>query len=198
MLAEIQYQAAYWYGIPATVLVLNDCRGANAFAPASERTILFGVNLFRSLRGQGADAAIIGVLAHEWAHRLQFENGWETRPVRPMELEADAFAGFYLGLAKSWAWDQVDSFFRNTFATGDNHFNDPGHHGTPAERLAAARLGFDAGMQTLITRTPVTWTQLHGFFRSRIGSNFAVTDGSSPRSQPEVSDAVRRSLYPRD
>jgi hypothetical protein len=222
MNAEYQYQASYWYGVPAVAYVLNDCNAPNAYAPSSERVILYGVNLFRGLKSTGADAGIIGVLAHEWAHRLQFENGWTTNPVKRMELEADAFAGFYFGLAKSWAWGQTASFFQTVASMGDNAFNDPQHHGTSAERLAAARLGFDLGAYSLLNRRPYSWFELHAYFSGQIralsGAPFvpgvdltspirmdisevqAIAQGKSHGSEkilPQVDEAVRRTLFPR-
>jgi hypothetical protein len=171
MSAEVAYQYGFWFGAPAQVYVFDECgsnRNAMSFWP--EARILFGRNLFNGLNPRANGLPVFGVLAHEWAHQLQFRNGWQTTPVRNSELEADAFAGFYLGLAKGWAWNLINGFFQAIFDIGDYDFNSPGHHGTPNQRLAAARLGFDTGAFSLINRRPFTWIELHQLFSSRIAS----------------------------
>ncbi len=171
--AEVANQSNFWSGIPADVHYWNDCQSPNSVSlPSGD--VLYGVNLFQQLvSAYGGDAApISGVLAHEWAHQIQFGYGWFTSnepTARPIELEADAFSGYYMALGESYAWTSVDDYFSALASLGDYNFNDPSHHGTPQERLAAAQLGFQTAIQQIETNTPLTYADLHATFSSAIG-----------------------------
>ena len=168
--AANQYQ--FWAGIPANVHPWKDCNGPNAVSlPSGD--ILYGVNLFQQLvAAYGGDAGpISGVLAHEWGHQVQFDNGWfmSSEPTaRPIELEADAFSGFYMALGESYSWTSIDDYFSALASKGDYNFTDPSHHGTPEERLAAAQLGFQAAVEVIQTQTPLTYADLHQIFSTAI------------------------------
>jgi hypothetical protein len=172
--SEVGIQASFWQGIPAFLHAWDDCQSPNAVSlPTAD--ILFGTNFFRVLiaKSPGNGLPIAGVLAHEWAHQIQFDNGWmvQTEPtVRPTELEADAFSGFYMALAKGWAWSLINGYFSTLASLGDYNFTDPGHHGTPEERLAAANLGFNTGIAVLQSGQPLSYAQLHEIFSSSIRS----------------------------
>ena len=174
-LTEIGTQSQFWQGIPAAVHPWNDCNGANAESfPSGD--ILYGLSLFHQLvASYGGDAApISGVLAHEWGHQIQFDNGWFTSSEstsRPIELEADAFSGFYMALSSdAYSWNEINNYFAAVASTGDFNFNEPNHHGTPQERLAAAQLGFQTAYQVIQTQTPLTYADLHQIFSTAIGA----------------------------
>jgi hypothetical protein len=86
-----------------------------------------------------------------------------------MELEADAFSGFYMGVGKSYSWGSIDNYFSGVASFGDYNFNDPSHHGTPQERLAAVQLCFQTALEVIQTGTPVTYADLHRIFATAIG-----------------------------
>jgi hypothetical protein len=92
------------------------------------------------------------IMAHEFAHHVQFELGvFETGPADPAEstrrteLMADAMAAYYgvhkkgLALNKKRVVDALLSFY----TVGDCSFTSPGHHGTPLQRERAAAWGAD-------------------------------------------------------
>ena len=170
--AEAANQYQFWTGIPANVHPWNDCSGPNAVSlPSGD--ILYGVNLFQQLVATygGDGAPISGVLAHEWGHQVQFDNGWSasSEPTsRPIELEADAFSGFYMALGESYSWTSIDDYFSAIASEGDYNFTDPSHHGTPQERLAAAQLGFETAIESIQTQTPLTYPDLHQIFSTAI------------------------------
>jgi len=105
------------------------------------------------------DVAPQAVYAHEFAHHIQFENGYFADPVpstdpagadaaemtRYTELMADAMSAYYLTHKRGATMNQkrVEQFLRVFFDIGDCAFSNPGHHGTPGQRMAAARFGFD-------------------------------------------------------
>jgi hypothetical protein len=92
------------------------------------------------------------ILAHEFAHHIQFELGiFDSGPADPAEatrrteLMADAMAAYYavhkkgLALNKKRVVDALLSFY----TVGDCGFDNPGHHGTPLQRQRAAEWGAD-------------------------------------------------------
>jgi len=109
------------------------------------------------------DVAPQAVYAHEFAHHIQFENDYfndaipTTDPGGPnaaeatryTELMADAMSAYYLTHARGATLRQqrVEQFLEVFFELGDCAFSDPGHHGTPAQRMRAAQFGFDLADQ---------------------------------------------------
>jgi hypothetical protein len=134
----------------------DDYDGENAWATPSvllqgtDGTVLFGDRMFASLmRFDPSGGAVMWTAAHEFAHIWLYKSGQKGRllagqaTVRPVELHADFLAGFYLGIRKR---EQPSVSLYNAghdiWSSGDTLYNDPGHHGTPEERVAAAEAGF--------------------------------------------------------
>ncbi|WP_128544051.1 hypothetical protein [Larkinella soli] len=105
---------------------------------------------------QGLDAIGYGdvgpqaVLAHEFGHQIQFQLnlfGDEDTPeaTRRTELMADAYSAYYLSHARgaSMQWKRVQQFLQVFYNIGDCSFTSPDHHGTPAQRMAAARWAYE-------------------------------------------------------
>ena len=99
------------------------------------------------------DFAVAYIVAHEYGHQVQDELGLFERygkqvPTMAFELQADCFAGTW---AHSAAADNrledgdLQEALDAALAVGDFNANDPGHHGTPEQREAAWRNGFDSG-----------------------------------------------------
>ncbi|NEU08019.1 hypothetical protein GZH53_06810 [Flavihumibacter sp. R14] len=95
------------------------------------------------------DVAPQAILAHEFAHQVQFQLGLydgEGSPegTRSNELLADAYSAYYLSHARgaSMQWKRVQQFLQVFLNIGDCSFDSSNHHGTPAERMAAAKWGY--------------------------------------------------------
>src|SRR5262249_16082166 len=97
-----------------------------------------------------ATFATFVVIAHEFAHILQYKEGvidsWE------MEPHADFMAGWRVaqavrrGLAlRPFYKNGIDNAAETMFELGDTVFNDREHHGEPHYRAVMVRAGFDAG-----------------------------------------------------
>jgi hypothetical protein len=128
----------------------------NAFAAPESNdlsrtgTVLFGLNLFNDLQATDpSGVSVLGVAAHEFAHIWQFHSGYYKAirgngpTVKRLELNADFLAGYYLGLRKSAVpGASLWIFGEKLWGLGDMNVNDRDHHGTPAERTAAAEAGF--------------------------------------------------------
>lgn len=119
--------------------------------------IVMGDGILEGYRVVGLDdVAPQGVYAHEFAHHIQFENGYfdesipgsvnpdDAEETRYTELMADAMAAYYLTHKRGAAMNQkrVEEFLQVFFQIGDCAFTDPNHHGTPLQRMAAAQFGF--------------------------------------------------------
>lgn len=127
--------------------------GGNAFAttqnidPAgSHGSVVFGLNLlFEELTRSWWGAAVVGIMAHEWAHIRQQNMGLAAAtPVK--ELHADYMAGWYLGMkerAGNLGRTPLSGLANSLFSKGDYQFNNPDHHGTPRQRVSAMTAGFD-------------------------------------------------------
>lgn len=174
MSQEVAIERSFWSDIPVRdVAVMNDCdpTSKNARADPITRDIYLGYYMFHTLVNQfGNSLPAAGVLAHEWGHQVQFAFRWYSDPVRPMELEADAFSGYYMALRKGWAWSYMSSYFQAVYSFGDTNFNAPDHHGTPQERLAMARVGFDTAVHASTMGRPFSYFELHEIFYQAISS----------------------------
>ncbi|RYY38999.1 MAG: hypothetical protein EOO08_12025 [Chitinophagaceae bacterium] len=199
---EIQIQQNFFRGVPAQVAILYEpsVQYKNAYAN-NQGQILFGYHMFYYTVQNYGELPVAGILAHEFGHRAQFTAGWQDY-AKPFyrELEADAFSGFYMALAKQYAWSQIQSYYANVYAAGDYNFNSPTHHGTHEQRLQCAYLGVQTAVQAMQSGTQYTYQQLHNLFNTAIRTQIdqrraplALTDVR----YPVLSEANRSALYPR-
>lgn len=200
MTQEIQIQSQFFDCCPASFHVIYEpsVQQRNAYA-TFEKQILFGYHMFYySIQNYG-ELAAAGILAHEWGHITQYYHGWNSG-VPYMELEADAFSGFYMALAKQWAWSQIQGYFANVYATGDYNFNSPTHHGTNHERLASAYLGVTTAIEVLNAGSPKSYQDLHSYFQQKIKNEIAPRGGRRNFDEvtyPEnLTPEYIRSLFP--
>lgn len=99
------------------------------------------------------DFGLAYVIAHEYAHNVQYELGfYELQPrggaVKAFELQADCMAGLWgnsvyrAGRIKP---GDVEEAMSTALAAGDFDYSNENHHGTPEERRAAWLLGYRSG-----------------------------------------------------
>ncbi len=122
------------------------------------------------------DVAPQAVFAHEFAHHIQFENGYfndvipgattQAERTRYTELMADAYAAYYLTHKRGATMNRkrVEQFLEVFFQIGDCSYGSPNHHGTPNQRMAAARFGFDLADQAQKQGHILTSAQFHALF----------------------------------
>src|SRR3954447_9941623 len=99
------------------------------------------------------DFAVAYIVAHEYGHQVQdelgeFDKDGDQVPTMAFELQADCYAGTWANRAQ--AEDKledgdVQEALDAALAVGDFSTDSPGHHGTPEQREAAWRQGFDSG-----------------------------------------------------
>ncbi|MEM6488233.1 MAG: hypothetical protein AAF677_08185 [Pseudomonadota bacterium] len=152
MIAELR-KVLDAFDINPGIKYIDDSRSPNAFATTetivqgTTGTMLFGLSLIQTeMNTEYGGAAVAGIAAHEGAHIFQFFSSYgrrltQGRTAREMELHADLLAGWYFGHTGRTERSLV-VFGRSLFSKGDYDYNDPRHHGTPDERLAAMRTGF--------------------------------------------------------
>ncbi|MEB2778396.1 hypothetical protein SYJ56_24010 [Algoriphagus sp. D3-2-R+10] len=114
--------------------------------------IVMGDGIMEAYEDLGfGDVAPQAILAHEFAHQIQFKLDLFTSPIsdpaeatRRTELMADAYAAYYLSHARgaTMQWKRVQQFLQVFFVIGDCGFASSGHHGTPIQRMAAAEWGY--------------------------------------------------------
>ena len=177
---EISYQNQFWGNVPASVYPFDECQGIQNAVSLPSGYIMFGVNLtWNVINYTGDTIGLAGIMAHEWAHQVQFQFGYmgnNSSTVKPTELEADAFSGFYMGLSYNWAWSRINGYFQVLASLGDYNFNNRNHHGTPTERLNAGYLGWITAMQAISSNYQYSYGELHYLFTNQIYQHVAETE----------------------
>ena len=79
---------------------------------------------------------------------------------------ADAFAAYYLTHKRGATMNRkrVEQFLEVFFQLGDCQFTNAGHHGTPLQRMRAARFGFAVADQAQKQGHILTANQFHALF----------------------------------
>lgn len=146
--------------------------------------IVIGDGIVQMLAETGIQEDIVwtGILAHEWAHQVQFNNYAEWYPngaaedpaedTRYTELEADFFAAYYMTHKRgaTYNWKRVEQFFEVFVQIGDCNFDSSGHHGTPLQRERAAQLGYDLANDAHKQGHIMTEQELHEYFVANVDS----------------------------
>lgn len=127
----------------ANGLALKSCKKANCHG-----TIEIGVNLLKhQLKKTSGEWRIIAVMAHEFAHILQYKHNMRFISNVQQEIHADILAGWYIGkfLTAQDDSDKIIDDLRLYFAEmGDEAYFSPNHHGNAYTRLMAIHKGIRA------------------------------------------------------
>ena len=200
------YQSPLIYGLPRTVAVALATQNRNAILASTTMVdgkhpywsfnavafsapslnipnkIVMGDGILEGYAAIGyGDVAPQAIFAHEFAHQIQYANGYELGApgdaplpakvtqaefTRYNELMADAMSAYFLTHARGSALNQkrVEQFLSVFYQIGDCSFTSGGHHGTPNQRLAAARFGFEVADQAQKQGHILTSEQFHALF----------------------------------
>ena len=156
----------------------------NAFSFAGDKDfplpkkIVMGVGILEGYAAIGfGDVAPQAIFAHEFGHQLQFATPYDypstitSQPeaTRHDELMADAFSAYFLTHARGASMNRkrVQQFLQVFFQIGDCQFGSDGHHGTPNQRMAAARFGFDVADQAQKQGHILTAAQFLALFQAK-------------------------------
>ena len=142
---------------------------AAAYCPADDTIYFssrFAAEVWQGLRDQRLPGASLGhgraigdfgvayVVAHEYAHNVQWEKGFGIRegneflPTRQFELNADCLAGLWANsvyLEGRIAPGDVQEAIGTVLAVGSFDVKSVDHHGTPKERREAWQTGYGNG-----------------------------------------------------
>lgn len=150
--------ASLWGRSNPTLRFVNDPSNFNSTYNAisySTGKIYYGYAIYYDAKTKGGDIVNAMILAHEYGHQLQYIFGLPSvneNTARPNELEADGFAGYYLRRPNGYNktnFSEIASAYEFAQSIGDYQTSSPGHHGTPAQRRSAVRLGFLLGQYDL-------------------------------------------------
>ena len=85
---------------------------------------------------------------------------------RTTELEADYFTALYLTHKRggTYNWKRVQGFFELFNKIGDCYFDDPNHHGTPAQRMRASEKGYELAQSIKVKGKIMTADEVHEYF----------------------------------
>ncbi|MBC5774704.1 hypothetical protein H8S95_11575 [Pontibacter sp. KCTC 32443] len=175
---------------PSQVFQTTPLLSLDGFATTGKR-IVIGDGIIKVLNDAGTDSkvAFAGVLAHEWGHQVQFKNfkSWfgvefnkypyTAEGTRLMELEADVLTGYYLTHKRgaTYNWKDAAQFLQLFYNIGDCSFTSEGHHGTPNQRMAAARLGWVIAKVTYPVGHILTADEVHALFNAAFNDILANT-----------------------
>jgi len=146
--------------------------------------IVVGDGIVELLAETGLSRGVVwnGILAHEWAHHIQFNNFNRWYPdgaadnapeaTRTTELEADFFASYFVSHKKGATqnWRRTRQFLELFFNIGDCQFNSDGHHGTPLQRMRAARQGYRLARRVQKNGKILSIDQVHKRFLKKLPS----------------------------
>ncbi|MEJ8755600.1 hypothetical protein WG947_01215 [Pontibacter sp. H259] len=165
--------------LKSKVLSNSPLLSLDGFATTSN-IIVIGDGIIQILNeaGTAEKETFAGVLSHEWAHQVQFNNfkSWYGVPAelsenspeatRLTELEADFFTGYYLTHKRggTYNWKSTAQFVHMFYNIGDCAFESDGHHGTPNQRMAAARLGWVVAQVTYPMGHIYSASEVHSLF----------------------------------
>lgn len=150
--------ASMWGRSNPTLRFVNDPSNFNSTYNAisySTGKIYYGYAIYYDAKAKGGDIVNAMILAHEYGHQLQYIFGLPSvteSTARPNELEADGFAGYYLRRPNGYnqtSFAQIAAAYEFAQSIGDYQTTYVGHHGTPAQRRSAVRLGFLLGQYSL-------------------------------------------------
>jgi hypothetical protein len=144
----------------------------------SNGLLVIGDGLLEVLVETGIDGhiAFTGIISHEWWHQAQFEHAeiWAYLNNIPnsndrskfSELESDFAAAYFMSHKRgaTYNWKKISDFFELSFNVGDCLTESPQHHGTPSQRLAAAKLGFDLAEAAQKKGAVISSLELHELF----------------------------------
>lgn len=153
-----------FFGLPqVSFSFMDDCDGPNAVALSQTKEIWFGLRLTEKTYMDYGILALWSIMAHEFGHQVQYAFGADSLrrlddTVKPTELEADMFAGFYLIHAYADVpFPEMKAAMQQLYKIGDFDFNSPQHHGTPDERITAFVGGAVVGGSVRVGNIPNTY-----------------------------------------
>lgn len=132
------------FGVKPSLVFYDNSSAENALATPErfddtnpDGTVLLGKALSRNLFDLNKNTArlsLVGVMAHEWGHLLQFKNNFSDAWGVRHELSADYLAGWYLMRTRPRIADKKDEIAKLFASLGNTNFQHRDFHGSPSQR----------------------------------------------------------------
>lgn len=203
MVAQNTKIAGLWGRSAPTLRFVSDPSNQNSTYNAisySTGKIYYGYAIYYDAKAKGGNIVNAMILAHEYGHQLQYIfkiPSVTESTARAHELEADGFAGYYLRRPNGYnqsSFAAIAAAYEFAKSIGDYGTTNPGHHGTPAQRRSAVRLGFLLGQYNL-SATDFDYNffyyyngVLNGTYRNSQNAEFAELDAYMQRYLEELKD----------
>ncbi len=178
-----------YVNVESTFLVESPLLSFDGFAIALDGflgqgdLIVIGDGIVEIVSESGVEDKVVwnGILAHEWAHQVQFDHMDDWYPngaadnvpeaTRTTELEADFFAAYYMTHKRgaTYNWKRVKEFLELYYNIGDCQFTNNGHHGTPLQRMRAAYKGYELARAAQKEGQVLDANIVHAVFLSELG-----------------------------
>ena len=129
---------------------------ARTLAVGDTSEVLVGVRLLATEKfrhAAGWQTAVIGILAHEWAHAFQYSTRLQEKTFL-WEMHADYLAGWYLGnkVSMGLADLKIDAFAKSLYVRGSaKGYFDPDDYGSPDVRVRAMREGYEYAQREYVS-----------------------------------------------
>lgn len=148
----------YCFGVKPNSFYIIENGFANAYASKTisnsnfqDGTVVLGLKLVNQECNSSPSQTCVAmavVMAHEFAHILDFKNNFVQVSGKKKELFADYMAGVYLHTRElTYTYTDIREAAQSIFTKGDTDFNSPLHHGTPQERMSALLAGYEFSRQ---------------------------------------------------
>jgi hypothetical protein len=211
MREEFAYQTAFFnLAEPTYFLGLMDSENPNAVASPTG-FIAFGDYLYSLHGAEHGAAGVQSSLAHEYGHRVQHTQGhFGEDPdylaagpgVLILELEADAFAGYYMAhpAGKNASAADIEAMYQHfySFGTDDFAFYEPGWHGTRYQRYASNYIGAQTAYLAAQYGYAYTYQELHDAWLNTIITDIIQNPVPAVRGRPPLAlTAKAQELYSR-
>jgi hypothetical protein len=213
MRQEFAYQTAFFnLGVETAFFGMMDEHSPNAMA-SPLGFIAFGDYFYLTHGQEHGAAGVQGILAHEYGHRVQHVMGWVFPPnINPeyltygesvflIELEADAFSGYYMAhpYGKNASEEDLLNVYKHAYSTGSADFawNVPDWHGTSVQRLAASILGAQTAYTAYQNGLTPTYADLHAVFMQSIINDIALNPNPVLRSTKSILSPKMQEFYAR-
>jgi hypothetical protein len=169
----------------ATDLVIDNNR--------PDGTVFFGVQLlqseYRDENGRGW--GIPSVIAHEFAHVMQYKYKFPDMNSKWQELHADYMSGWFTAHKARFRPSIPMASLQTIFNKGDYAFNDEGHHGMPVERGSAFQAGYNLNLLNNVSSGAFAYTNgLNYIMQQGAGITKAPAEGDT--GNPQIPYYVKR------
>lgn len=140
-------------------LYAEDFPDIKMIASTSQGIIKLGKQMYEFYNQDPLGISVL--LAHAYAHQIQYWDDSEYSSLRHHELSADAFAGYYMTAVKQSTWEELRRLYQDLLTRSEHNANVIPIHGSPSHRLQALYIGYEIARDERISGENVDRVDLH-------------------------------------